>query len=200
MLSEYLAIKSDEERLKKYTAIAPFDGVVIKSYTDVGANVNPGSPIVDFIRSDEMEVELSIPTEKIYLINIGDKVILKDDKNTFEGTIIRKGNFVNSSTQNFSVFVKIKTKQKKLYSGMYLNANITTRKIDNVSKIPRRSIFGDNNVYILNSRNQLITKAVEIISSEKNDIIVKNIPDNTIVVIEPIINGKEKMIVNPVKE
>ena len=56
ILAEYLSIKSDEEKLKKYTVRAPFDGIITKSYSDVGANVNPGTPVVYFIRKGDMEV------------------------------------------------------------------------------------------------------------------------------------------------
>ena len=79
ILAEYLSIKSDEEKLSKYTVLAPFDGIITRSYSDVGGNVNPGSPIVDFIRKGDMEVELTVNTSEIKFINIGDQVTFKDN-------------------------------------------------------------------------------------------------------------------------
>ena len=199
ILSEYLSIKSDEEKLKKYTVVAPFDGVITKSYTDLGGNVNPGSPVVDFIRSGKMEVELSVPPEKIDLINIGDKVVLSDKEKNFLGKIIRKGSFINSNTQNVSVFAKINSNQDYLYSGMYLKANIFTKGLENVCQIPRRAIFGNNNIYALDSNNTLIIIKITITSSEGSNVIVSNIPENSVVVIEPLIDAKEKMQVTPIR-
>ena len=85
ILAEYLSIKSDEEKLSKYTVSAPFDGIITKSYSDVGGNVNPGSPVVDFIRDDKMEIELTVNTSEITFINIGDSVsFMQNEKNTVE--------------------------------------------------------------------------------------------------------------------
>jgi multidrug resistance efflux pump len=104
ILAEYLSIKSDEEKLSKYTVYAPFDGIITKSYSDVGRNVNPGSPVVDFIRKGKMEIELTVNTSEINFINIGDKVKFIENRNNYNGEVIRKGNFVNTSTRNISVF------------------------------------------------------------------------------------------------
>ena len=141
ILAEYLSLKSDEEKLSKYTVMAPFDGIITKSYTDIGANINPGSPVVDFIRKDKMEIELSINTNEVNFINVGDNVKFKDDEKTYTGKIIRKGGFVNANTQNISIFSSINTGVNSLYNGMYLDAQITTQAKDNVFKLPRRAIL-----------------------------------------------------------
>ena len=116
ILSEYLSIKSDEEKLKKYTIKAPFDGIITRSYTDIGAFINPGSPIIDFIREGEMEIELSVSTSEIDLINLNDSVVLSNSNNIFSGKIVRKSEFVNNNTQNISVFASVKNAENSLYS------------------------------------------------------------------------------------
>tara|TARA_B100001142_G_scaffold43001_2_gene38893 strand:- start:207 stop:1367 length:1161 start_codon:yes stop_codon:yes gene_type:complete len=198
ILAEYLSIQSDEERLKKYIVVAPFDGIIIKSYSDVGGNVNPGTPVVDFIRKGDMEVELTVNTSEIDLIDIGNKVVFTENNKTFNGKIIRKGRFVNSKTQNISVFATISSKENHLYSGMYLTANIITKATKNVSKIPRRSIFSDDKIFIVNAKNKLEKKTVNIIASQGNNIIVNNLKNNTLVVIEPLINTKTGTKVKPI--
>ena len=40
ILVDFEAIKSDEIRLNKYFIKAPFDGIITKSYTDIGGNVS----------------------------------------------------------------------------------------------------------------------------------------------------------------
>ena len=127
ILAEYLSIKSDEEKLSKYTVSAPFDGIITKSYSDVGGNVNPGSPVVDFIRDDKMEIELTVNTSEITFINIGDSVSFMQNEKKYSGKIVRKGNFVNPKTQNISVFTSINN-NNSIYNGMYLDAIITTQR------------------------------------------------------------------------
>ena len=198
IMSEYLSLKSDEEKLKKYTIKATFDGVISKSYTDIGANINIGSPIIDIIRKGNMEVELNVNTSEINFIEIGNKVDFVEGKNTYEGTIKRKGSFVNEKTQSISVFAEINSTNQLLYNGMYLESIIKTKINKNVCEIPRRSIFLDNKIFIVNMNNKLETKEINIISNNGNNVIVNNISNNTIVVNEPLINIKEGTIVNPV--
>ena len=198
ILSQYLSIKSDEEKLRKYTVTAPFNGIITKSYSDVGGNVNPGSPVVDFIRKGDMEVELTVNTDEIDFINIGDKVTFSENQKSYKGRIIRKGKFVNSKTQNISVFARINSGKDYLYNGMYLNANITTKTTENVCKIPRRALFSSNNVFVVNSKNKLEIKSLTILSNQENNVIVTNLQNNTIVVSEPLIDTKAGTIVNPI--
>ena len=87
ILSEYLSIRSDEEKLEKYTVIAPFNGIITRSYTDVGGNVNPGTPVVDFIRKGDMEVELNVNMSEIDFIKIGDEVIFNDKEKNYKGKL-----------------------------------------------------------------------------------------------------------------
>ena len=198
ILAEYLSIKSDEEKLSKYTVYAPFDGIITKSYSDVGGNVNPGTPVIDFIRKGKMEIELTVNTSEINFINIGDKVNFIENGNTYNGKVIRKGNFVNPSTQNISVFTSINVEKNSLYNGMYVSATIITKGIENVCKLPRRSIFKKNKVFIINKNNELKIKEVNIISYQGDDVIVENLSNNTLIVIEPLVNIKEGTIVKPI--
>ena len=198
ILAEYLSIKSDEEKLSKYTVFAPFDGIITKSYSDVGGNVNPGSPVIDFIRKGKMEIELTVNTSEINFINIGDKVNFIENGNTYNGQVIRKGNFVNSSTQNISVFTSINVDENSLYNGMYLSATIITKGTDNVCKLPRRAIFEKNKVFTINKDNELKINEVNIISYQGDDVIVDNLSNNTLIVNEPLVNINEGTIVKPI--
>jgi RND family efflux transporter MFP subunit len=188
ILTEYLSAKSDEEKLRKYTVLAPFDGIITKSYSDVGGNVNPGSPVVDFIRKGNMEIELTVNTSEIKFIALGDPVSLTGNEITYNGKIIRKGKFVNPNTQNISVFTSINTDERSLYNGMYLNATITTKGTKDVFKLPRSAIFEKNKVFIINSKSKLEIKEVNIIAYQGDDVIINNLEDKMLIVSESLIN------------
>ena len=198
ILTDYLSIKSEEERLKKYTVVANFDGIISNSYTDKGANVNMGSPIIDIVKNGNMEVELTVNTSEINQIKIGNKVTFIEGENKFSGKIIRKGRFVNEKTQSVSVFSELSKDIDLLYSGMYLEASITSEITKNVISIPRRSVFSENNVFIVNSKNKLLVKEINIVSESGDNVFVDNIDNNTLVVIEPLINTKAGTIVNSI--
>ena len=191
ILSEYLSIKSDEEKLKKYIIKAPFDGIITRSYTDIGAFINPGSPIIDFIRDGEMEIELSVSTSEIDLINLNDSVVLSNSNNVFSGKIVRKSEFVNNNTQNISVFASVKNAENSLYSGMYLDAKIINKSNEKLVKIPRRAVFNENKVFTIDRENKLEIKTLNIISYQDDFVVVDNLKNGTIVVKEPLIEESE---------
>tara|TARA_Y100001954_G_scaffold107980_1_gene117367 strand:+ start:6607 stop:7770 length:1164 start_codon:yes stop_codon:yes gene_type:complete len=202
IMTEFLSIKSDEERLKKYKFYAPFDGSITKSYIDISTNVNIGTPIIEIIRDGKKEVELNVNNKDRKLISVENLVTLSDD-NEFEynGFVSRIGNFVNPETQNISVFVEIPKKSidGDLYNGMYLNAQIETYTEMKVCIIPRRSLISNNEIFILNENNSLEVKKINVITEQDNNIIVDNITDGERVIIEPLVNVKAGTKVNPVE-
>ena len=197
ILSEYYNIKSDEERLKKYNITAPFEGTIIEAYTDEGAIVNPGAPIIKIIRKGKLEIEIPIPVQNKSFVKIGNKVQLTENNEKFEGSISRIGEFVNSNTQNLSVYVTINNEiGKLLYDGMYMDAIIICEGVENVAEIPRRAIFNKNSIYTVNKNLRLIPTQLDIVVTKENSFIVKGLSDSTIIVIEPVINAKDSMEVS----
>ncbi len=71
---------------------------------------------------------------------------------------------------------------------MYLDARIKTKGTPNVFKLARRAIFDENKVFVLDSKDKLRIKKVNIIATEANEVIVDNLPNNIKVVIEPLVN------------
>lgn len=51
---------------------APFDGVVVRRYVDVGARLNPGEPILDLRSSKAHEVEVAVPESSLPALENGD--------------------------------------------------------------------------------------------------------------------------------
>lgn len=198
LMAEYLSLKSDEEKLKKYSVRATFDGVISKTYTDKGASVNMGSPIIDVIKIGDMEVELSINTNEVNQIKIGGKVLFTDGTNQYNGIINRIGSFVNENTQSISVFAVINKDTERLYNGMYLDASIISEKIAHVMRIPRRAIFSSDKIFIVNGENKIEEKQINIVTEDGQNVIIDNLSDKTLVVIEPLINTKAGTKVNTI--
>lgn len=192
LLTEYYQIKSDEEQLKKYSVSAPFDGSIIDAFTDVGAIVNPGSPVLSIIRDNTMEIEIPIATEKINQLAIGSAVSLIDNNHkSFEGKVIRVGDYINQQTQTVPVFVNITSETDGLYNGMYLDANIVGHGFDNVIEIPRKALISANEVYIIEKDSALTSLKVNVIDYKENTVTVSGIPNNSNVVIESVVNINE---------
>lgn len=191
IITEYYSIQSEEERMKKYTIIAPFSGSVINAFTDDGAIISPGSPVLSVIREGNLEIEVPIRNEEIGLVKLGADVQLFDEVGGIAtGKVTRVGTFVNPNTQTVPVFIEVKESEMPLYNGMYLNASIACEGFENVVELPRKAIFNKNEAFIVND-GTLKTIPLDIKIYLEETVLVKGIEDGTLVVAEPLINGKE---------
>lgn len=198
ILAEYLSIKSDEFRLSKYFQFAPFSGSIVESFTDEGAIVNPGSPVIQIMRNDELEIEIPVPLKYMDNIKVGNRVELRENERSFDGVIIRKGEFINAKTQNVPVYVKPQN-TKSLYYGMYVEAILKLNSNQNVVRIPRKALFDNERLYTVNQQDStLVSISLNIRSSDDKFVYVENLSDSILYVTQPLINKEEKNKVTPV--
>ena len=202
VLSEYYTIKGDEERLKKFYIYAPFNGSVVDVTSEVGAVVNPGTPIATIIKTMGLEVAIPINATDVSLIKIGDKVDLHNQDKTaiFSGKVVRIAQNINPNTQLIDVFINIDSDVKSvLYNGMYLEADIFAEQVYDADEIPRRSLLNDGKVFVVQD-SIMIKKEIEIIKKNKNTVIVKKLTNNDLLVVEPVPGAIDSMVVIPIKK
>lgn len=199
IITEYYNIKSDEERLKKYIISAPFSGTILNTMTDEGAVVNPGSPIIAILRDGNLEIEVPVNKNEIDKVKKGANVTLFDEGTlSANGKVARIGNYINAQTQTIPVFIEIAQSSAPLYNGIYLNASIEAEGFETVMEIPRKALIDKTSIFVIEN-NTLKLLNIDIVSFQKNTVYVKGIPDNTVIVVEPVINGKEGATVEIIK-
>jgi multidrug efflux pump subunit AcrA (membrane-fusion protein) len=193
VLTEYYSIQSEEERLKKYVITAPFSGSVLNAFTDDGAIINPGSPVIAVIREGNLEIEVPISNVDIDMVQIGAEVSLYDENGSAAlGKVARKGTYVNANTQTVPVFIEIMESDLAVYNGMYLDASIACEGVENIVELPRKAIFNKNEVYVVRD-GKIYAEALDIKLFLAETVLVKGMKDGTLVVMEPLINAKEEM-------
>jgi multidrug efflux pump subunit AcrA (membrane-fusion protein) len=197
LLAEYLNIKSDEYRLTKYFQIAPFNGSIVEAFIDQGAIVNPGSPVIQIIRDDELEIEIPLAVKHMQKIKIGSPVTLIEDEVEFMGKVVRIGNFINANTQSVPVYVKPINKLP-LYYGMYVKAKLELSALELVCKIPRTAIFGENKIYMVDIDSTIHSTEINIRSSDDRYYYVDNLKDSMLFLPQPIINAKDSVRITPI--
>ena len=197
LLAEYLNIKSDEYRLTKYFQVAPFNGSIVEAFIDQGAIVNPGSPVIQIIRDDELEIEIPLAVKHMQKIKIGSPVTLIEDEVEFMGKVVRIGNFINANTQSVPVYVKPINKLP-LYYGMYVKAKLELSALELVCKIPRTAIFGENKIYMVDMDSTIHSTEINIRSSDDRYYYVDNLKDSMLFLPQPIINAKDSVRITPI--
>ncbi len=69
--SEILRVR---DQLKKTRVVAPFDGWVVKEFTEVGQWIQAGGPIVELVDLSRVQVEVPLPERYVGEINVGASV------------------------------------------------------------------------------------------------------------------------------
>lgn len=189
VLGDYYSILVDEERLNKYTIVAPFSGTILSVNAEIGTAINPGSPVATIINTSNLEVEIPLPKDQAKMVNIGSKVILHtEDKKELIGTVKRVGESINVSTQSLSVFVSTNT--LGLYDGMYLTAEIIAKSLDNTIKAPVTALQPAGNIMHV-TNNKLVKHDVEILYQGNDYVLLKGVNSPIALVVEKVTNINE---------
>ena len=152
IIAGYYNIKNQETRLNKFTIVAPYRGVLTEAIVTEGSLVRPGQKLGEFIDPSEYELEVAIRKSFSDLLEVGEKVALKNLEGTkrFQGEVSRVNSKIDANSQTVQVFIKIK--DAKVKEGMYLEASLEARNIENAIAIPRNLLVDQNKVYYVKDK------------------------------------------------
>ena len=201
LLSTYYAIKSAEEKLAKFSFVAPYAGSIADLKVEAGTVVTAGTPIGRIIRTDEMEAEIPVKADMIAWVKKGMSVSLytQDKKMHWEGIVTRISDFVDANSQSVNVFVKVlPSKENRLLEGLYLSATFKTSMLHQVMVLSRKSLINNDKVFVVNN-GKLVLKTVSIHKLNNDTFLFSGLSVGEMVVNESLVNavsGNEVMVKN----
>jgi len=127
-----------------YTKIkAPYSGIVLKRYIEVGEIVSPGTAVYSGMSLENLRVLTEIPQKDINIIReFKHAVIELSEKNKIDvmGADLTFFGYADPNTTTFKVRVKLPTGLSGLYPGMYLKTNFQVGQKQLLS-VPKSSII-----------------------------------------------------------
>jgi multidrug efflux pump subunit AcrA (membrane-fusion protein) len=198
IVSDYYSVKNLEERLSKYTIKAPFKGILTESLVTEGTLIRNNQKLGEYIDPSSYEMEVSLGKNYASLLNIGENVQLNNLENTekYTGKISRINGSVNTATQTITVFIEIKNSSLK--EGMYLEAKINAKNEPNAIEINRSLLLDENKIFIVRDNVLDIMEVTPTYFSETK-VVLKNIPDKTIILSNPFPGAFVGMSVKPLQ-
>ena len=147
--------------------------------------VRPGQQLGEYIDTSVFEVELAIQKNFSDLLQIGEKVELStlNSDETFNGTVSRINGKIDQATQTIKVYVEVK--EEGLKEGMYLEAELEAREIENAYEISRKLLVDESKIYYVKDSILDIMEIDPVYFSPKQ-VIVKGIPEGTRILSRPI--------------
>ena len=198
IVSNYYSVKNLEERLTKYTIKAPFKGILTESLVTEGTLIRNNQKLGEYIDPSIYEMEVSLGKNYASLLKIGENVQLNNLENTkkYTGKISRINGSVNTDTQTIAVFIEIKNSSLK--EGMYLEAKINAKNEPNAIEINRSLFLDENKIFIVRDNVLDIMEVTPTYFSETK-VVLKNIPDKTIILSNPFPGAFVGMSVKPLQ-
>jgi RND family efflux transporter MFP subunit len=170
----YFQIRNLEIQLEKHFFIASFNGSIISTELHAGSTARVGTRLGEIISLDNLEIEVPLPIQDIEWIDRNKPVKFSsaDMSGTWYGRVIRIGKNIDTRTQTVQVFVDVNnSKNSGLFNGVFLKAVIPGRKIEHAMTIPRKLIYNDQYVYLVNN-GQLEYRKIDIARRELNSVII----------------------------
>jgi membrane fusion protein, multidrug efflux system len=204
IVSAYYNIKNLEARLNKFNVVAPYNGVLTEASVTVGSLIRPGQKLGEFIDPTEFELEVAIRKSFSDLLQPGENVTLTnlERTQTFEGTVSRINSRIDQDSQTIQVFINIKDEDVR--EGMYLEAQLEARKVEDAIEIPRELLVDQNKVFVVRDET-LVLVEVEPVYNSSEKVVIKGLQDGAYLINSPVPGAYSGMLVeisetpNPVK-
>ena len=187
-----------ELNLQRTKIIAPFDGRVRVKKVDVGQVVIPGVPLATIYAVDYAEVRLPVPDDEIgYLdccldyrtqnpaeLDIDVKLSASYGGNFYKwsGKIVRVEGEIDPLSHMITLVARIKdpygrgvqSERPPLAVGMFVEAEIIGRRVDDVAVIPRSALRGEERILIIDKDNKLHFRKVEVLRADFETVIISS--------------------------
>ena len=189
-----------QERFKRYTIISPISGYVVKKYISNYTIINPNQTILEIVKKDDVWVRTYIDTRLSGEIKVGQNATIKlrSSSKVYEGIVANINPINNNVTYEREIDVKFKNLPLPFYMQEQAIVKISTKKLDNVTKIPTKTIViykQKKGVWILKD-GVVKFKAISILAYDNDFIATNDISENEKVIIP---NPKNKPLSNGMK-
>ncbi len=183
----YYNIENLEERLNKYVITAPFNGVLSEVQVYPGALVRNGQKLANFLSTSIYEMEVNVNVSYMDLLRTGKTVTLHnlERTKTWMGRVTRLNGLVDQSTQTIKVYIDVSG--SGLREGLYLEADIKVKNIENTFEVDRKLLFDQDKLFIVRD-SVLQTLQIKPVFYNESTVVVEGL-ENGMEIISRIVPG-----------
>ena len=191
------AIDRARRDLERAQVRAPYAGRVQSKDVDVGQFVNRGTAVGRIYAVDSAEVRLPLPDEELAYLDVpmsyrgtqqqaGPAVVLSADfagrRFTWEGRIARTEGEIDAVSRMVHVVAEVDDpyapgsdpSRPPLAVGMFVEAEISGRRVDDVVVLPWAALNGRDQVLIVDDDGRLRFRQIEILRSTTESVLVRS--------------------------
>ena len=212
-------VSSAEKKLNKTEIVAPYAGRIQNVNIDLGTTIIPGQPVGALYTSSEIEITLAVKDNDLQFLSIpmdGRKLdpseqalvqiksFYKGKNQTWIGRLERVDGVIDPVTRMINLIAVFKndfieTDKPNLPIGLFVEAQIDGIILKDIFSIPVNAISENNEVYIVNNENELVSRQLSLLKKYSDFVIVKDgLKAGERVVISKLSSASSGIKVNPV--
>ncbi|MEM7017742.1 MAG: efflux RND transporter periplasmic adaptor subunit [Pseudomonadota bacterium] len=218
-----IALSQAARDLARTEVHAPFTGIVRNEQVDVGQFINRGTPIATLYAIDYVEIRLPIADHQLAYLDLplghrgrlapeySPKVLFSAQfggaMQQWQGRIVRTEGEIDRRTRMVNVVARVEQPypdnptEPALAVGLFVQANIIGREVNDVIVLPRSAMQSGNQVLIVDYDNKLHFRELEILRTEREKVLVKGgLKLGERICLSPLQTPIEGMKVTPVSD
>jgi len=178
------ALEKASRDLERTTVRAPYACQLSATSAELGAVVAAGSPIAEVFSTGDFELRLPVSLEDFAFVDAKPGVPV-DFEAELGGQLLRwKGELVRTEGQVDrtcrSVFLVAKVSpadddsvaSKFLAPGLFLKAGVTGETLTKVFRLPRKALYGKDEILIVNPDNTVSLRPVTVVRTEDSEVVI----------------------------
>ncbi|WP_282041020.1 efflux RND transporter periplasmic adaptor subunit [Winogradskyella flava] len=196
IVSNYYNVKNLEQRLAKYNIRAPFTGILTEALVTEGSLIRNGQKLGEYIDPSAYEMEVALSKTYASLLKVGEQVALNnlDKTQNFNGAVSRVNGSIDATTQTITAYIEVK--DKTLKEGMYLEANLNAKEESDAIEINRNLMLDGDQIFVVRDSILDIIDVNPVYFSDAK-VVLKDIPNGTIILSKPVPGAYAGMKVKP---
>ncbi|MFP4518393.1 MAG: efflux RND transporter periplasmic adaptor subunit, partial [Oceanicaulis sp.] len=174
---------------------APFEGRVRAKQVDLGQYVGPGARLGRVFSTKTVEIALPLSDDELSLLNIpvafqasadtpgpdaALSAVIGGRQRSWTGELVRTASVVDPQTRTLGAIVQVQDPYgaaaeaagAPLAVGLFVNAEIVGRTIENAYVLPRSALRGADAMYVAEPGGALSIRQVEVIESTPERVVV----------------------------
>ena len=184
-----------ENKLQELKMKAPLDGTVVDLAVKVGDKLAENTILAKVSNLDDLVVEAMVDEVDISQVEVGQEVTITSEAFTqeFSGRVVKIAPTATDegNINKFKTEIKL-TETTPLRLGMFVTAEITTNKRNNVIAVPQIAVFGDQDKYIYIVKDgRAEKKEVELGLNNLKQVQVKGVSAGSKVIVGPYTTLKQ---------
>ncbi|MEM5540695.1 MULTISPECIES: efflux RND transporter periplasmic adaptor subunit [unclassified Olleya] len=199
IITNYYNVKNLEQRLSKYTITAPFNGILTEALATEGSLIRNGQKLGEFINPSVYEMQVAISKSFANILKVGETVSLTnlDKTESYTGKVSRVNGSIDATTQTVTAFIEVE--DSNLKEGMYLEANLNAKSIDNAIEIDRNLLTDNQEIFVIKDSLLDVMPAKPIHFSDTK-VVLKDVPNGTVILKRTVPGAYAGMLVQPFVE